>query len=115
MNHLLAAVVLFAAGAVFGSCGAQTIDDDLVLDYDTAAQLAQLPFDCYQKEYAHKFSLTYMSDDDLKSPKARLKDNPNMLLNSYNVLFLSRSTTPYFTGASIGTARSTGTGSWPPL
>ena len=44
-------------------------DDDLVLDYQTAVDFAQLPLDCYQQEYSHKFGLTYASTNDLNDPK----------------------------------------------
>lgn len=43
-------------------------NSDLILDYDTAVKFAQLPLECYEKPYPHKFQLTYNSTKDLHDP-----------------------------------------------
>ena len=43
-------------------------DSDLILNYDTATKFAQLPLECYNQAYPHKFGLAYDSALDLKDP-----------------------------------------------
>jgi len=69
MMYLLS--VLFLVTGVLGQVSqvADIEDSDLILDYDTMARMASLPFHCIETEYPNKLGQVLLSETELLSPK----------------------------------------------
>ena len=59
-------ILVIQAWLISGPVEALSKDTDLVLDYDTAVELAQLPLECYNKEYPYKSGIVYNSSQDVQ-------------------------------------------------
>jgi len=67
MRVLEASLILVVqAWILTGHVEALSNATDLVLDYDTAKELAQLPLECYNKEYPYKSAIVFNSSQDVQ-------------------------------------------------